>query len=84
MLVLTRIDGAIWAAEIYALLLFKTRRLLSRPALYGILYHGGPLFEREEERSYFLEHYSEVQRFAAPLPAQWGKFSCLTVYRRMR
>jgi len=46
-------------------------------------YHGGRLFETNEQIAWFAGHYEEAQRFAAPLPQVWGPTSYLTVYRRI-
>lgn len=46
-------------------------------------FHGGPLFETEEQRAYFVGTYRECRRFAAPYPARWGEMSFLTVYGRV-
>lgn len=45
-------------------------------------FHGGPLFETEEQRDYFTRTYREYQRFAAPYPERWGEMSFLTIYGR--
>jgi hypothetical protein len=45
-------------------------------------YHGGPLFETEEQRLTFERLYEEAARFAAPYPEIWGRLGHLTVYRR--
>jgi hypothetical protein len=45
-------------------------------------FHGGPLFETEEQRVYFADHYKEIARFSAPHPETWGRVAFLTVYAR--
>ncbi|MBI3245442.1 MAG: hypothetical protein HYZ50_02910 [Deltaproteobacteria bacterium] len=43
-------------------------------------FHGGQLFETEEQRDFFTRTYRECQRFAAPYPERWGEMSFLTIY----
>ena len=45
-------------------------------------YHGGDLFETEEQRRTFNRLYEEAARFSAPYPEVWGRVAYLTVYRR--
>jgi hypothetical protein len=45
-------------------------------------FHGGRLFETQEQFEAFARHYEEVRRFTAPVPRLWGPMSQLTVYRR--
>lgn len=46
-------------------------------------FHGGALFESEQQRDYFGNHYAEAARFLAPYPAVWGNQASVTVYRRV-
>ena len=46
-------------------------------------FHGGKLFETDEQRKDFGDSYHEVARFRAPLPDLWGPLGYLTVYRRL-
>jgi hypothetical protein len=46
-------------------------------------YHGGKLFETDEQVAYFAGHYQEAIRFQAPLTEIWGETSYLTIYRRL-
>lgn len=45
-------------------------------------FHGGPLFETEAQRGYFVRHYGECARFSAPYPETWGELAFLTIYAR--
>ena len=45
-------------------------------------FHGGRLFETEEQRSDFVQWYEEAARFDAPLPELWNSLGHLTVFRR--
>jgi hypothetical protein len=45
-------------------------------------FHGGKLFDDEEQRRYFDRHYETCASFAAPYPERWGENSYLTIYRR--
>ena len=47
-------------------------------------FHGGRLFETEEQRLYFEGNYMECTRFEAPYPERWGEWSFLTIYSRCR
>ncbi len=44
-------------------------------------FHGGRLFETEEQREYFWRNYIESRRFTAPYPI-WGDNGFLTIYDR--
>jgi hypothetical protein len=43
---------------------------------------GGPLFDNDERRDFFLSNYDEAQRFSAPHKEIWGRGSFLTVYAK--
>jgi hypothetical protein len=50
----------------------------------NIHFHGGKLFDGEEQRKEFDAKYRKVKEFVAPLPAGWGKLSRVTVFQRRR
>jgi hypothetical protein len=46
--------------------------------------NGGPLFDNEEQREFFIDSFRELRRFSAPFPEEWGRWASLTVYGRFR
>jgi hypothetical protein len=73
-------------AEVFAVTLARARPdylvLRSFEVDRNRSFHGGPLFETEEQLETFARHYVEARRFAAPVPGLWGAMSHLTVSRR--
>ena len=49
----------------------------------NIHFHGGQLFETEEQRTCFARCYRPVKQFSAPVPSLWRGLSRLTIYRKV-
>jgi hypothetical protein len=46
-------------------------------------FHGGRLFDTDEQRRYFQRHYREARQFHAPFPEVWGPVGHLVIYERV-
>ena len=45
-------------------------------------FHGGPLFENDQQKRLFFGCYREVKRFRAPYPEVWGDFAERSIFER--